>query len=309
MLSVGDGHTIYYEVWGTGRPALVLHGGPGGGLQRTDLAPYDLRKWRVVMFDQRGCGKSTPFGSLEHNTTWDLVGDIEKLRRALGVDRWFVSGGSWGATLALAYATKHVACVTGLLLRGLSLCDMRSQRWLYQTGGASEVFPEAWAAFLAVLPKRLRGPDVGWRAISTHFQQALRGPDAQKYADAWWAWEHAVSFLVPQADVSTPKERLALSKVENHYFVNDCMLREGQLLRDSRVLKNVPITIVQGRYDMVCPVTGAYELAAVLPHAKLVIVESAGHASTEPSIKAALRAATRSMFRSRTHRKTRKSGR
>jgi proline iminopeptidase len=168
---------------------------------------------------------------------------------------------------------------------------MRSQRWLYQTGGASEVFPEAWAAFLAVLPKRLRGPDVGWRAISTHFQQALRGPDAQKYADAWWAWEHAVSFLVPRADVSTPKERLALSKVENHYFVNDCMLREGQLLRDSRVLKNLPITIVQGRYDMVCPGSGAYELAAVLPHAKLVIVESAGHASTEPSIKAALRMA------------------
>jgi proline iminopeptidase len=270
-------------------------------MQHTDLAGYDLRKWRVVMFDQRGCGKSTPFGSLKKNTTWDVVADIEALRVALGLDKWFVSGGSWGATLALAYATKHPGCVTGLLLRGLSLCDARSQRWLYQTGGASEVFPEAWAAFLAVLPQRLRGAQVGWRAIAAHYQRGFAGPDAQKYADAWWAWENAVSFLKPRPDTSSAKERLALAALENHYFVNNCWFKEGQLLHECKVLKGVPITLVHGRYDMVCPVTGAYELASALPHAKLVIVEAAGHASIEPRIAAALRAATRSM-----HRQTRK---
>jgi len=159
ILPVSGGHTIYYETYGRadGRAAVVLHGGPGGGMQLDALDSYDLSKWFVVMFDQRGCGKSTPFGGLLHNTTWDLVEDIEALRKHLGLDRWFVSGGSWGATLALAYAEKHTARVSGLLLRGLCLCDESSQRWLYQGGGASQVFPEAWAAFLSVLPLHLQG--------------------------------------------------------------------------------------------------------------------------------------------------------
>lgn len=299
VLPVDNGHTLYFEAHGVvgGRPAVVLHGGPGGGIQKTALGAYDLTKWRVIMFDQRGCGKSTPFGSVKANTTWDLVADIEALRSHFGYDKWFVSGGSWGTTLALAYAETHPERVTGMLLRGVCLCDEASQKWLYEAGGASRVFPDAWAKFVAVLPLRLR--DAGWLQIARYYQKKLLGggPTAQKFADAWWGWESAVSFLIPRPDDTKDKEALALAIIENHYFVNKCWLKEGQLLAGLGLLRDIPITIVHGRYDMVCPIDGAYAVAQALPHVKLVIIPDAGHASIEPGIKKTLRAETKRLTR------------
>lgn len=302
FLPVGNGHTIYYEVHGKGRPALVLHGGPGGGMQHSALQPFDLTQWCVVMFDQRGCGKSTPFGSLSHNTTWDLVNDIEALRVHCGIDAWFVSGGSWGSTLALAYAEKHPGRVTGLLLRGLFLCDESSFRWLYEQGGASEVYPDAWARFIGVLPLNLRTK--GWRAIARYYQKKLKGAHAQTYADAWWNWEGAISFLRPRKDTTPATERRSLSLLENHYFLHDCWFAKDELLHGLHALRHIPITIVHGRYDMVCPMSGAYAVKKALPHARLMIVPDAGHGAAEPGTKRVLRATLR---KRRTRRHTREN--
>jgi len=289
------GHTIYYEVHGKGRPAVVLHGGPGGGLQKSALSSYDLKKWCVVMFDQRGCGKSTPFGSLENNTTWDLVNDIEALREHIGFEKWFVSGGSWGTTLALAYAETHPSKVTGLLLRGVCLCDESSFRWQYEEGGASRVFPETWQKFIAVLPPNLQC--AGWFPIAKYFQKKLQSDEKRKYAKAWWEWEMSTSYMTQRPDDSTAKEELAISLLENHYFVNKCWLKEGQLIKNIQRLKHIPITIVHGRYDMVCPVNQAYAIKRALPHTKLIIIPNEGHASTQPGIKRALQMATRASYR------------
>jgi len=283
------GHKIYYEIYGKGRPAVVLHGGPGGGIQKSALAAYDLKKWRVLMFDQRGCGKSV--GGLENNTTWDLVDDIEALRDMCGVDKWFVSGGSWGTTLALAYAETHPSRVTGLLLRGVCLCDESSFKWQYEEGGASRVFPETWEKFIAVLPPRLK--KAGWFQIAKYFQKKLQSNEKRKYAKAWWEWELSTSYMTQRPDTSTPKEELDIAILENHYFVNKCWLKEGQLLQNLYKIKHIPITIVHGRYDMVCPINQAYAIKKELPHTKLVIIPNEGHSSTQPGIKRALRRAIR----------------
>ena len=283
------GHKIYYEIHGKGRPAVVLHGGPGGGMQKSALAIYDLTKWCVLMFDQRGCGKS--IGGLENNTTWDLVDDIERLREICGVDSWFVSGGSWGTTLALAYAEKHPSRVTGLLLRGVCLCDNSSFQWQYQEGGASRVFPETWEKFIAVLPPRLQ--KAGWLQITKYFQKKLQSSERRKYAKAWWEWELSTSYMKLRSDDSTLKEELDISMLENHYFVNRCWLKEGQLLKNLYRIKHIPITIVHGRYDMVCPINQAFAIKKILPRTKIIIVENEGHASTQPGIKRALQRATR----------------
>ena len=300
---VGDGHTIYYRTHGQGRPALILHGGPGGGMDEHSLASYDLSKWMVVQFDQRGCGKSRPFGSIQHNTTWDLVKDIEGLRQHLGIEKWFVSGGSWGTTLALAYAETHPSRVTGLLLRGSWLGDSDSMKWLYEKGGASEVFPDAWRGFLSVLPARLHAAP--WRDIIKYYHTKLNGPDAQRYADAWWKWEADVSQLIPVKDDTSTKGALALARLENHYFLNNCWLKEGQLLKGASKLKKIPITMVHGRYDMVCPISGAMALREALPHANLVIIPDAGHSSREPGIRRALLYTTEWLLHRNTHCKSR----
>ena len=283
------GHKIYYEIYGKGRPAVVLHGGPGGGIQKSALDVYDLKKWRVLMFDQRGCGKSV--GGLENNTTWDLVNDIEALREMCGFEKWFVSGGSWGTTLALAYAETHPSRVTGLLLRGVCLCDESSFKWQYEEGGASRIFPETWQKFITVLPSSLK--KAGWFQIATYYQKKLQSSEKKKYAKAWWEWELSISYMRQRPDNSTPKEELDISVLENHYFVNKCWLKEGQLLKNIHTLKHIPITIVHGRYDMVCPINQAYMIKKALPHTKLIIVENEGHASTQPGIKRALRRAIR----------------
>jgi proline iminopeptidase len=292
-IDVGDGHRVYYEVHGArdGRPAVVLHGGPGGGLQRSTLRFFDLKRWRVVLFDQRGCGKSTPFASTEHNTTWDLVADMELLRRAVGVERWTLFGGSWGTTLALAYASRHAKRVAAMVLRGVCLMDRWEQDWLYKEGGASRIFPAEWAKFAAGA-----GAGAGQRKgtrknLTALYSRRLRDRRTRRAsAKAWWGWESAISTLKPGPDNTSAKQTETLSVLENHYFLHNAWIRPGQLLAAARKMQ-FPVRIVQGRYDMVCPPASAYALAQALPHAHLTFTH-AGHAASEPATAAALREAT-----------------
>jgi len=277
-LPVTGGHTLYYEVHGSMKnpPLVLLHGGPGGGIQRGGIPLY--KHFCLITFDQRGCGKSTPFGSLVANTTWDLVEDIEALRKHLGIPAWFVSGGSWGTTLGLIYAETYPQVVKGLLLRSVCLIDSMSNKWLYEQGGASEVYPEEWQKFVKVLPVKLR--TASWRQIMKYYQKKLRAKD-MSFARAWWGWEHAVSFLHPRKDDTPDSEILSLAIIENHYFVHNCWIEEGQILRDAHRLKGIPIITVHGRYDMVCPNKGSFELKRVLPEVKVLLVPDGGHAGSE----------------------------
>lgn len=304
-LPVSHGHHIYYETHGQShrKPVVILHGGPGGGSDAADRKVYDLKQWYVIQFDQRGCGKSTPFASLEHNTTWDLIEDMEALRKHLDLDTWFIAGGSWGTTLGLVYAEQYPQRVTGLLLRGLCLCNEASQKWLFEEGGASTIYPDEWEKFLSVIPKRLH--HTGWRTIVRYFQKKLNGPDPQPYADAWWGWECHLAHLRPFHDRTTKKEALALSKIENHYFIHDVWLQENQIIKNAVALRNIPITIVHGRYDMVCPLQGAFDFMEAAPHARLIIIPDAGHASSEPGIAKGLRHAAHGMIGRRQTRKRR----
>jgi proline iminopeptidase len=278
FLPVTGGHTIYYEVYGpsTKPPLLLIHGGPGGGIQRGSI--WLFKKFHVITFDQRGCGKSTPFGSLKNNTTWDLVEDIEALRKHLGVEKWFISGGSWGTTLGLLYAETYPKCVKGMLLRSVCLVEDMSNQWLYERGGASEIYPEAWASFVGVLPLRLQG--AGWRDILRYYQKKLHGSEAMRFARAWWGWEHAISFLHPRKDDTPDSEILSLALVENHYYVHNCWMDEGQIIRDAHRLKGIPIVAVHGRYDMMCTNNESLSLKAAAPQTKILLTEG-GHAGPE----------------------------
>lgn len=286
MLDLGDGYSMYYKVHGSlsNKPVVVLHGGPGGGIQPYQLKQFNLKKWCVIMFDQRGCGQSLPRGldSLKHNTTWDLVSDIEKLRKHLGFDKWTVFGGSWGSTLALAYAEKHPSVVTALVLRGVCLMQKWELDWLYN-GGIQAVWPEVWAKF-----NKNQTDNV--RTYKTLLQSKNR-KTRKAAAGRWWDLESAVSFLKPKPDTTKAKVVEELAILENHYFSHNAWLKPNQLLQDATRLK-MPITIVQGRYDMVCPFRAAWELKQRVPHARLIVVEDAGHAGSEPGIAKALRSVT-----------------
>lgn len=294
FLPVSGGHTIYYETHGSpkNRPVVLLHGGPGGGIQRGYIPLY--KQFYVVTFDQRGCGQSTPFGSLVKNTTWDLVEDIEALRKHLGIHRWTVSGGSWGTTLGLIYAETYPKVVAGLLLRSVCLIDSMENKWLYEQGGASEVFPKQWQEFVGVLPQKLRTSS--WKEIMKYYQKKLQGKDALTYARAWWGWEHAISFLHPRKDDTPDSEILSLALLENHYYVNNCWIEEGQILRDAHRLTGIPIVTVHGRYDMVCPNKGSFDLQQALPHTKVFLVPG-GHAGSEPEKVAAHKRAIAILYR------------
>lgn len=286
FLDVGDGHRMYYEEHGspTGLSVVVLHGGPGGGLTPSALECFDLGKWRVFLYDQRGCGNSTPFLETRANTTWHLVEDIETLRTHVGVDRWTVFGGSWGSTLALAYASKNPEAVAGLILRGIYLAEPWETRWLYEEGGASHVKPREWSRFI-------RGAR-GTSRILHRYHRLLKNRKTRRAAAiAWNAWEHSLSFVKPRVDHSSLPDKESLAVIETHYFIHKCWLRPGQLLTAARRIR-VPTTIVQGQLDLVCPAASAVALAAAIPGAKLELIEGAGHAMTEPAIKRALRAAT-----------------
>ncbi len=284
MLAVDDRHTLYYEQCGNprGKPVVMLHGGPGGGCNAKMRRFHDPAKYRIVLFDQRGSGRSTPHADLVDNTTWDLVADIETLRERLGIERWQVFGGSWGSTLALAYAQAHPLRVTELVLRGIFMLRHWELQWFYQEG-ASRLFPEAWEHYLAAIPEAERGD------LITAFHRRLTSEDEATRlaaARAWSVWEGATSFLhVDQDFVSgheDPRFALAFARIENHYFVNRGFLEaDDQLLRDAYRIAGIPGVIVHGRYDVVCPVQNAWNLHKVWPKAELVITPTSGHSAFE----------------------------
>jgi proline iminopeptidase len=286
LLDVGDGHAIHWERVGTKgtKPAVYLHGGPGGGKSPNQRRVFDPAKYDALLFDQRGCGKSTPFASLEHNTTWDLVADIEKLRTMMGVDRWQVFGGSWGSTLALAYAETHPERVTELVLRGIFAVRRWEIEWYYQHG-ASLIFPDKFERFVAPIPEAER------RDMIAAYRKRLTGSDrATQLAAAkeWARWEGETLTLLPDPSVSDgfydEDYALAFARIENHYFTHACWMEEGQLLREAGKLKSIPGVIVQGRYDMACPPQTAWELHRAWPEAEFHMVEGAAHALTQPGI-------------------------
>ena len=291
FLKVSKLHTIHYEECGNprGKPLVFLHGGPGGGIQSDYRRYFDPRKWRIVLHDQRGCGKSTPFSELRENTTWDLVADIEKLREHLGIDRWVVFGGSWGSTLSLAYAETHPDRCKALVLRGIFMLRRSELLWFYQEG-ASHLCPEAWEQYLAPIPPRERGD------MMKAYYKRLTSPDRRvrlRAARAWSIWEGSTSKLHTDPALikrfGGGKFADAFARIEAHYFVNRGFFdRDDQLLRDAKKLRRIPGVIVQGRYDVVCPIRSAWDLHRAWPAAKLVIVPDAGHSMSEPGIRSAL---------------------
>ena len=295
MLKVSDLHSIYYEQAGNphGKPVIFVHGGPGGGIDESYRRFFDPKVWRVILFDQRGCGKSTPAFELKENTTWDLVDDMEKIRQHLKVQSWTVFGGSWGSTLALAYAITHTKMVQNLILRGIFLLREKEIRWFYQEG-ASYIFPDAWAKYEAAIPENERHDYV------TAYYKRLTSPDYQTRSDAakaWSVWEGSTSKLFTDPAFIERFEgddfAMAFARIECHYFINKGFFKEdGWLLKNVDKIRHIPTWIVQGRYDVVCPATSAYELHQKWPEAKLFIIPDAGHSATEPGIKSKLIEAT-----------------
>jgi proline iminopeptidase len=290
-LAVSKLHTLYFEECGNpkGKPVVFLHGGPGGGLDPDYRRYFDPKKWRIVLFDQRGCGKSRPFAELRENTTWDLVADIERLRAHLDIERWVVFGGSWGSTLALAYAETHPRQVKALVLRGIFMLRRSELEWFYQDG-AGHMFPEAWQQYLDVIPPRERGDMMAaYYKRLTSRSKSVRASAAK----AWSVWEGSTSKLY--TDPALVKKFAggrfadAFARIECHYFVNKGFFKtDDQLLRNAKRLREIPGVIVQGRYDVVCPATSAWELHRVWPKSKLIIVPDAGHSMSEPGIRSAL---------------------
>ncbi len=287
MLTVSGGHELYIEESGNpkGKPVIVLHGGPGAASGPLHRRFFDPKMYRVVLMDQRGCGRSTPFMSLRQNTTWHLVADIDELRAQLGIERWQVFGGSWGSTLALAYAQTHPSRVTELILRGTFLLRRADIDWFYQEG-ASHLFPDAWEAYLAPIPARERSNMV--KAYARRLQSPNRS--VQKLAArAWSRWEARTSNLRPGPNASkgfgSGRFAMSIAQMECHYFVHGGWL-DGKraLIRNVDAIRGIPTVMVHGRYDLVCPLDGAWVLHRAWPEAKLIIVEGAGHSSTEPGI-------------------------
>ncbi|MBA70661.1 MAG: prolyl aminopeptidase [Rhizobiales bacterium] len=285
-LDVGDGHFIYWERVGTpgAKPAVFLHGGPGGGFSERHRQLFDPDLYDVILFDQRGCGKSTPHASLEANTTWHLVADTERLREMAGFERWMVFGGSWGSTLALAYAETHPERVSELVLRGVYTLTRAELAWYYQFG-VSEMFPDKWEDFVAPIPEAERGD------MMAAYRKRLVGDDEAerlRCALAWSKWEGETNTLMPEPQTSDHFNEdgfaLAFARIENHYFVHGGWLEEGQLLRDAHKLADIPGVIVHGRYDMPCPAKYAWALHKAWPKADFHLIEGAGHAFSEPGI-------------------------
>ena len=294
-LPVGDGHDLYFEESGNpaGKPVVFIHGGPGGGTDPKQRRFFNPQKYRIVLFDQRGCGKSRPHASLEANTTWHLVADLEALRVFLGIARWQLFGGSWGSTLALAYAQTHPSAVTELVLRGIFLLRRQEVEWFYQKG-ASAIFPDAWEHFLAPIPPSEH------HDLLAAYHKRTSGPDGEEQlraARAWSVWEGTTSRLLPDPSVlerfSADRFALAFARIEAHYFHHRGFLRsDAQLLEDVPRIRHIPAVIVQGRYDVVCPAESAWALHRAWPESELVIVPDAGHAAFEPGTIRALVAAT-----------------
>jgi proline iminopeptidase len=291
FLKVSEIHTIYYERCGNpdGIPVVFLHGGPGGGLVSLYRQFFDPKAFHVILFDQRGSGQSTPHAELRENTTWDLIADIETLREKFGIEKWYVFGGSWGSTLALAYAETHPNRCKGLALRGIFLTRPKELKWFYQYG-ASEIYPDFWERYRDEIPVDERDD------FMTAYHKRLTSDDEKtrlSAARAWSVWEGSTSKLFPDKDLMShwegEHEALSLARIECHYFMNNSFFdSENYLIENVDKIRHIPTYIVQGRYDVVCPMVSAWELHKAFPESKLVIVDDAGHSVSEKGISAAL---------------------
>ncbi|MDP5007845.1 MAG: prolyl aminopeptidase [Glaciimonas sp.] len=300
MLDVGDGHQIYWERCGNpdGKPVVFLHGGPGSGCSDNHRRLFDPARYNITLFDQRGCGRSLPHACLENNTTWKLVEDIEKLRIKFGVEKWQVFGGSWGSTLALAYAQTHPACVTEIIIRGIFTCRQSEVDWFYQHG-ASMMFPENWKGFLAPVPEAERGD------MMSAYHRLLNHDDRQvqiKAAQAWSEWEGGAIALLPDPEFvaffAEAEHALAVARIENHYFMHDAFFTPNQLIDNAKLIRHIPCVIVQGRYDVICPPVTACDLHDAWPEAEFHMIPDAGHSVSEPGILHQLITATDKFARS-----------
>ncbi len=298
-LKVDAIHEIYVEESGNpqGLPVLFVHGGPGAGCEDKHRSYFDPNLYRIVLFDQRGAGKSRPHAELSSNTTMDLVADMERIRTELGIDKWVLFGGSWGSTLSLVYAETYPQRVLGLVLRGIFLCRPQEIHWFYQEG-ANRIFPDYWRDFVAPIPEAERHD-----LLHAHHRR-LTGDDEvarMRSAEAWSVWEGRTATLTPKKEVvdffSDPRVALSLARIEAHYFVNHIFLKPNQILRDAHKLANIPGVIVHGRYDVVCPIENAWDLHQAWPEARLEIIPDAGHSASEPGIVNALVQATIDMHR------------
>ena len=298
-LKVDSIHELYVEESGNpqGLPVLFVHGGPGAGCEEKHRSYFDPNLYRIVLFDQRGSGKSRPHAELEANTTMELVADMERIRTELGIDQWVLFGGSWGSTLSLVYAETHPERVLGLILRGIFLCRPQEIHWFYQEG-ANRLFPDHWRDFVAPIPEAERHD-----LLHAHYRR-LTGQDEvarMRSAEAWSVWEGRTATLTPRKEVvdffSDPHVALSLARIEAHYFVNHIFLKPDQILRDAYKLASIPGVIVHGRYDVVCPIENAWDLHQAWPQARLEIIPDAGHSASEPGIVNALVQATMDMHR------------
>jgi proline iminopeptidase len=288
MLDVGDGHRLYWELSGNpeGKPVVFLHGGPGGGSSPEHRRQFNPEQYKILVFDQRGCGRSTPYANLDHNTTWDLVEDIEKLRTEVAkVDKWMVFGGSWGSTLSLTYAETHPERVTELVLRGIFLFDQYELDWMYKEGGASQVYPDKFEEFIGLIPEAERGDLVEAyrkRLTSSDKDEQLRA------AKAWSKWEGEIVTLLPSPSTIehfiSPDVAVAVARIENHYMANHGWLEEGQLLNGAKKLRGIPGVIVQGRHDTCTPPVAAWKLKQAWPGVELNIIPDGGHLFSEPGV-------------------------
>jgi proline iminopeptidase len=296
-ISVTEPHRLYLEQSGNpeGIPVLFVHGGPGGGTRPIDRCFFDPDKYRIILFDQRGSGKSTPHAALDDNNTDALVADIETLREHLGIDRWVIFGGSWGSTLGLVYAQTYPECVMGLMLRGIFLCRDEDIQWFYQRG-ASQVFPDYWLQFEQIIPLAERGDMLG-----AYYARLIGDNEFERMAaaKAWSVWEGRCATLRANESLvehfANPHLAMAMARIEAHFFINKAFLEPDQILNNCHRLKNIPGYIVHGRYDMVCPVNQAFDLSKAWPEAQLTIIADAGHASGEPGTTDALIRATESL--------------
>ncbi|MDU9004275.1 prolyl aminopeptidase [Sedimentitalea todarodis] len=289
MLETGDGHTIYVEQCGNpaGTPVIIMHGGPGGGCSPAMRRYFDPSFYRIILFDQRGCGRSRPHASVVNNTTWHLVADAELIRQTLDIESWLVFGGSWGATLSLIYAQTHPDRVRHLILRGVFLMTQAELDWFYG-GGAGKFWPEAWARFSALIPEDERDDMIG-----AYHRRLFSGelPMEIRYGRAWSAWENSLASIHSNGTSGEgPGDYArAFARLENHYFINHGFLEsDGQILAQVDRIAHIPGVIVQGRYDMICPPTSAWNLAEAWPAAELKLIRNAGHALSEPGISAEL---------------------
>lgn len=293
-LKVDDTHTLYIEECGEpeGIPILFLHGGPGAGFAKHDRRFFDPQKYRIILFDQRGSGRSKPHASLENNTSEDLIGDIEKIRALLNVEKWALFGGSWGSTLALLYAQRFPECVSAMILRGIFLCREKDLHWFYQEG-ADRIFPDYWKDYLQPIAQSERGD-----MMSAYYKKLTGDNELAKMAaaKAWSLWEGRCATLRPHPDVvahfSDPHLATSLARIEAHYFVNKAFIDAEQILNNAEKLKGIPGIIIHGRYDIVCPLDNAYDLHQKWPGSELHIIRDAGHSALEPSITDALVRAT-----------------